>query len=163
MLVLNYPAPSSPVGNVSPLTTTGTNNPDPERWMCITSAPNVPTTPAQPNTAAYHASLLIAGAYVSPPGLPDPGTHQTQLLSDKDTQTPSIVTPNCVQRLAKNNGRDESGWFLSKDCNLDGSRVIHHNTCGSMPNPSTHIWARPCRNCLKPDLLTGSSKDMRDR
>ena len=113
------------------------------------------TAPPMPSTYPNCGLIKVAGILV---------THRQFLaresMVDQSTQTPKIVVPNCIQCLAVG---DESGWYLSSGPNRDGSRVVHYGQCSTMLNPATHVWARPCRSCFKPELLTGAPTNMAAR
>ena len=83
------------------------------------------------------------------------------------TQTPPALEPLPINELKIG---DESGWYLSKNKNPDGSRVVHLSDprypetveCGSGMAHRERIAARPCRCCLIPLLLVDTPHTDKD-
>ena len=87
---------------------------------------------------------------------PEPTLEHTHCV--RGAQTPAALRPLPIAKLKVG---DESGWYLSKSKNADGSRVIHfsdsrfHETreCSSGMAGRERVLARPCRCCLIPMFL----------
>ena len=80
------------------------------------------------------------------------------------TQTPAALTPLPIKKLTDYSmlaTGDESGWYMAKTRNPDGSHVIHLSDpryaetreCSSGMARKERKWCRPCHCCMIPILL----------